>query len=70
MASLGQLTAGIAHEIKNPLNFVNNFAELSVDLLEELKDAIAPAEAAFEPGSAGRSGRSRDYFDEQPEKDH
>ena len=43
MASLGQLTAGIAHEIKNPLNFVNNFADLSVDLLGELKDAIAPA---------------------------
>jgi C4-dicarboxylate-specific signal transduction histidine kinase len=47
MASLGQLTAGIAHEIKNPLNFVNNFADLSVELLDELKGAAAPAVAAI-----------------------
>src|SRR5579883_1033911 len=48
MASLGQLTAGIAHEIKNPLNFVNNFANLSNELLGELKDVAGPAIEALD----------------------
>ncbi len=49
MASLGQLTAGIAHEIKNPLNFVNNFSELSLDLIREILEILEKSAAKIDP---------------------
>jgi len=52
LASLGQLTAGIAHEIKNPLNFVNNFSDLSLELIEEIRDEMRRMTEDGGPGSA------------------
>ncbi|WNG18191.1 AAA family ATPase [Cystobacter fuscus] len=48
LASLGSLTSGIAHEIKNPLNFVNNFAELTVSLVSELREELHPRDRAVD----------------------
>jgi signal transduction histidine kinase len=67
LASLGQLTAGIAHEIKNPLNFVNNFSDLSVELIQEAREEVLSEKAKvkrqnspFEGGKDGEAGQGHD----------
>jgi len=62
LASLGQLTAGIAHEIKNPLNFVNNFSDLSVELIEEAREIVKRQNAKIKveksPLEGGKDGNA------------
>jgi len=72
LASLGQLTAGIAHEIKNPLNFVNNFSDLSLELVDEIREEILSEKAKVKSERSpleGGSERSEQGDDASTETD-
>ncbi len=64
LASLGQLTAGIAHEIQNPLNFVNNFSEVSAELLDEVREELVKTRHALSPSVTEFPGKAADPLNE------
>src|SRR6056297_2466745 len=69
LASLGQLTAGIAHEIKNPLNFVNNFSDLSVELVQEAREEVRRVTEGRRPESEKAKGKSEKETPLLPRRD-
>src|SRR6056297_1990301 len=69
LASPGQLTAGIAHEIKNPLNFVNNFSDLSVELIQEAREEVRRVTEGRRPESEKAKGKSEKETPLLPRRD-